>query len=150
MFLSVFLLMGRSWTLLTHLSDVVQRRMGLHWKFIQVVAVHQNPSACIFFIVLGNFCAFSCIFVCFGRFLHVFAFFYMFFCSWGALGRSWNAPGRSWNALGALLGRSWVLLGALGALLGRSWGALGALLGHLWALLGRSWVIFGRSWKLPA
>ena len=67
---------------------------------------------------------FSCVFLCFGRVLHVFACFCMFFCSWGALGRSWNAPGRSWNALGALLGRSWVLLGALGALLERSWSAL--------------------------
>ena len=59
-----------------------------------------------FFIVLGDFCAFSCVFLCFGRLLHVFACFCIFFCSWGALGRSWNAPGRSWDALGALLGKN--------------------------------------------
>ena len=49
---------------LTHLSDVVQRRMGLHWKFIQVVAVHQNPLACIFYR--------------FGEFLRVFVRFIVF------------------------------------------------------------------------
>ena len=91
-----------------------------------------------FFIVLGNFCAFSCVFLCFGRLLHVFACFCIFFCSWGALGRSWSAPGRSWDALGALLGRSWALLGALGALLGRSWSDLGRSWGALGALLGKN------------
>ena len=91
-----------------------------------------------FFIVLGNFCAFSCVFLCFGRLLHVFACFCMFFCSWGALGRSWSAPGRSWDALGALLGRSWALLCALGALLGRSWSDLGHSWGALGALLGKN------------
>ena len=108
--------------------------------------------------VLNSFCAFSCVFLCFGRLLHVFACFCVFFCSWGALGRSWSAPGRSWDALGALWGRSWPLLGALGALwrrswsaLGRSWDALGALLGkntkkNLVAL--RLWGCFGEGfWK---
>merc|ERR1712078_623804 len=88
-FLSVFLLMGRSWTLLTHLSDVVQRRMGPHWKFIQVVAVHQNPSACIFYR--------------FGEFLRVFLHFCVF----------WQVFTRFCVFLG--LG---ALLGALGTLLG--------------------------------
>ena len=74
-----------------------------------------------FFIVLGNFCTLSCIFLCFGRFLHVFACFYMFFSSWGALG---------------------TLLGALGTLLGRSWDALGCS----WELLEGSWSALGRSW----
>ena len=67
-----------------------------------------------FFIVLENFCAFSCVFLCFDRFLRVFACF--------------SSPGVPLGALGALLG-------ALGTLLGRSWGAVGALLGAL----GRSW-----------
>ena len=116
---------------LTPLSDVVQRRMGLHWKFIQVVAVHQNPLAGIFFIVWVNFCAFSCVFLCFGRFLHVFACFYMFFSSWGALGTLLGA-------LGTLLGRSWDALGCSWELLGRSWSALGALLSALGTLLGKN------------
>ena len=84
-----------------------------------------------FFIVLGNFCTLSCIFLCFGRFLHVFACFYMFFSSWGALGTLLGA-------LGTLLGRSWDALGCSWELLGRSWSALGALLSALGTLLGKN------------
>ena len=73
-----------------------------------------------FFIVLGKFCAFTCVFLCFGRFLHVFACIVMFFCSWGALGTLLGA-------LGTLLGRS-------GVALGRSWGPLEALLDALGTL----------------
>ena len=86
-----------------------------------------------FFIVLGNFCAFSCVFLCFGWFLHVFACFLTFFCSWGALGALLGA-------LGTLLGRSW---GALRC----SWGALGALLERSRALLGRSWGALGQKYE---
>ena len=78
-----------------------------------------------FFIVLESFCAFSCVFLCFGGFLRVFACF---------------------SALGVPLGALGTLLGALGTLLGRSWGALGALLGALEALLERSWTLLGSSW----
>ena len=102
---------------LTPLSDVVQRRMGLHWKFIQVVAVHQNPLACIFLSFWGIFArfrAFFCVLVGFCTFLRVFTCF----SPLGALlERSWALLERSWGALGALLGA-----------LGSSWGALGALL----------------------
>ena len=84
-----------------------------------------------FFIVLVNFCTLSCIFLCFGRFLHVFACFYMFFSSWGALGTLLGA-------LGTLLGRSWDALGCSWELLGRSWSALGALLSALGTLLGKN------------
>ena len=77
-----------------------------------------------------NFCTLSCIFLCFGRFLHVFACFFMFFSSWGALGTLLGA-------LGTLLGRSWGTLGCSWELLGRSWSALGALLSALGTLLGK-------------
>ena len=89
------------------LSDVVQRRMGLHWKFIQVVAVHQNPLAGIFLSfgwIFARFRAFFCVLVGFCTFLRVFICF---------------------SALGALLGALGTLLGVLGTLLGRSWDALG-------------------------
>ena len=77
-----------------------------------------------FFIVLGNFCAFSyvfCVLVGCCTFLRVFAYF---------------------SALGVPLVALGTLLGALGTLLGRSWGALG----RSWALLERSWTLLGRSW----
>ena len=78
-----------------------------------------------FFIVLESLCAFSCVFLCFGGFLRVFACF---------------------SVLGVPLGALGTLLGALGTFLGRSWGALGALLSALEALLERSWTLLGRSW----
>ena len=102
--------------------------MGLHWKFIQVVAVHQNPLACIFLSFWGIFArfrAFFCVLIGFCAFLRVFTCF----SPLGALlERSWALLERSWGALGTLLGA-----------LGSSWGALGALLELSWALLERSW-----------
>ena len=76
-----------------------QRRMGLHWKPIQVVAVHHNPLACVFLNRFGNF---LCVFVRFFVFWWVFARFCVFWDVFLLLGRSWSAPGRSWDALGAL------------------------------------------------
>ena len=115
---------------LTHLSDVVQRRMGLHWKFIQVVAVHQNPLACIFLSfwrIFARFHSFLCVLVGFCTFLRVFACF-------SALGVPLGALGTLLGALGTLLGRSWDALGCSWELLGRSWSALGALLSALGTL----------------
>ena len=119
---------------LTPLSDVVQRRMGLHWKFIQVVAVHQNPLACIFLSFWGIFArfrAFFCVLVGFCTFLRVFTCF-------SALGALLGALGTLLGALGTLLGRSWDALGCSWELLGRSWSALGALLSALGTLLGKN------------
>ena len=99
----------------------------------------KSCSVC-FFIVLVSFCAFSCVFLCFGGFLRVFVCFWMFFCSWGTLGALLGA-------LGTLLGRSWGALGALLGALGRSWGALEALLERSWALLGRSWGALGQKYE---
>ena len=84
-----------------------------------------------FFIVLGSFCAFSCVFLCFGGFLRVFACF-------SALGVPLGALGALLGALGTLLGRSWDALGCSWELLGRSWSALGALLSALGTLLGKN------------
>ena len=81
-----------------------------------------------FFIVLESLCAFSCVFLCFGGFLRVFACF-------SALGVPLGALGTLLGALGSLLGRSWGALGCSWELLGRSWSALGALLSALGRLL---------------
>ena len=96
-----------------------------------------------FFIVLGNFCAFSCVFcVLVGccTLLRVFAYF-------SALGVPLVALGTLLGALGTLLGRSWGALGALLGALGRSWGALEALLERSWTLLGRSWGALGQKYE---
>ena len=102
-----------------------QRRMGLHWKPIQVVAVR----FLLFWVIFVRFRAFFCVLVGCCTFLRVFAYF---------------------SALGVPLVALGTLLGALGTLLGRSWGALGALLGALGALLGTLVKLLGRSWSLLA
>ena len=115
----------------------------LHWKPIQVVAVHQNPVACVFswfWGVFARFRAFFCVLVGCCTLLRVFAYF-------SALGVPLVALGTLLGALGTLLGRSWDALGALLGALGRSWGALEALLGRSWSGLGaevlRFWALLG-------
>merc|ERR1711924_527807 len=78
-----------------------------------------------FFIGLESFCVFSCVFLCSGRFLRVFAYF-------SALGVPLVALGALVGALGMLFGRSWGALGALLGAVGRCWGALEALLERSW------------------
>ena len=75
-----------------------------------------------FFIVLGNFCAFSCVFLCFDVFSSFWvvlvrfnAFFYVLtsFCTFSRVFACFSALGVPLGALGALLG-------ALGTSFGRS------------------------------